>query len=62
MNDSLEKEEAEWYTSLLSEGNIIHDIKFSHTLPELITQFKISCCLFIVIFTSCTEYKPTKYY
>ena len=27
MNDSLEKEEAEWYTNLISEGNIIHDLK-----------------------------------
>ena len=26
MNDSLAKEEAEWYTSLLSEGNMIHGI------------------------------------
>ena len=38
MNDSLEKEEAEWYTNLLSEGNIIHDLKVSHDLPELLTQ------------------------
>ncbi|MCQ6281873.1 transcription-repair coupling factor [Bacillus sp. EB600] len=35
MNDSLEKEEAEWYTSLLSEGQIIHDVKISHDLPSL---------------------------
>ena len=26
MNDSLVKEEAEWYTALLSEGQIIHDL------------------------------------
>ncbi|PLR93300.1 transcription-repair coupling factor [Bacillus sp. T33-2] len=36
MNDSLNKEEAEWYTSLLSEGQIIHDVKMSHHLPDLI--------------------------
>lgn len=35
MNDSLEKEEAEWYTSLLSEGQIIHDVKISHDFPSL---------------------------
>lgn len=35
MNDSLEKEEAEWYTSLLSEGQIIHDVKIAHNLREL---------------------------
>ena len=41
MNDSLEKEEAEWYTSLLSEGKIIHGIKLAHSLPELITRLKL---------------------
>jgi transcription-repair coupling factor (superfamily II helicase) len=30
MNDSLVKEEAEWYTSLLAEGQIVHDIHISH--------------------------------
>ena len=38
MNESLEKEEAEWYTSLISEGNIIHDIKVTHNLTELIAR------------------------
>ena len=33
MNDSLVKEEAEWYTSLLSEGQIIHDVMISHDFP-----------------------------
>jgi transcription-repair coupling factor (superfamily II helicase) len=36
MNDSLIKEEAEWYTSLLSEGQIIHDLTISHDLPNLL--------------------------
>jgi transcription-repair coupling factor (superfamily II helicase) len=36
MNESLEKEEAEWYTDLLSEGRIVHDIKIAHRMPELI--------------------------
>jgi transcription-repair coupling factor (superfamily II helicase) len=35
MNDSLEKEEAEWYTSLLGEGQIIHDLKISHDFHNL---------------------------
>ncbi|RSD24497.1 transcription-repair coupling factor [Mesobacillus subterraneus] len=35
MNESLSKEEAEWYTSLLGEGQIIHDLKISHHLPDL---------------------------
>jgi transcription-repair coupling factor (superfamily II helicase) len=36
MNDSLEKEEAEWYTSLLGEGMIVHDVKISHQLSQLL--------------------------
>lgn len=35
MNDSLEKEEAEWYASLLGEGKIIHDLKISNNLYQL---------------------------
>lgn len=38
MNDSLEKEEAEWYTSLLSEGQIVHDVKISHQLKGFFQQ------------------------
>lgn len=38
MNESLEKEEAEWYTNLISEGNIIHGIKVSHNLTDLISK------------------------
>ncbi|ETI70695.1 transcription-repair coupling factor [Neobacillus vireti] len=36
MNDSLVKEEAEWYTGLLAEGEIIHDLHISHDLPALL--------------------------
>lgn len=36
MNDSLEKEEAEWYTSLLAEGMMVHDVKISHQLSQLL--------------------------
>jgi transcription-repair coupling factor (superfamily II helicase) len=38
MNDSLSKEEAEWYTSLLNEGQIIHDIKVSHSLSDFVQK------------------------
>ena len=34
MNDSLVKEEAEWYTSLLGTGQIIHDLHISHDLSR----------------------------
>ncbi|MGJ7923174.1 transcription-repair coupling factor [Neobacillus sp. LXY-4] len=36
MNDSLEKEEAEWYTSLLGEGKIPHDVKMAHPFLPLL--------------------------
>lgn len=38
INDSLEKEEAGWYTDLLSQGQIIHDIKLAHPMQELIMK------------------------
>ncbi|MFF2450328.1 transcription-repair coupling factor [Neobacillus sp. NPDC058068] len=38
MNDSLVKEEAEWYTGLLAEGEIIHDLHISHDLPALLQK------------------------
>ncbi|MCQ6276722.1 transcription-repair coupling factor [Bacillus sp. V3B] len=42
MNESLEKEEAEWYTGLLSEGNIIHNVKMSYSLSELTSRSNLS--------------------
>jgi transcription-repair coupling factor (superfamily II helicase) len=38
MNDSLVKEEAEWYTALLGEGQIVHDLTISHDLPVLLQR------------------------
>ncbi|TCN17667.1 transcription-repair coupling factor [Mesobacillus foraminis] len=38
MNESLNKEEAEWYTSMLAEGQMVHDLKVSHHLPELLQK------------------------
>lgn len=38
LNESLEKEEAEWYTDLLSQGRMIHDVKLAHNLSELIAN------------------------
>lgn len=38
INESLEKEEAQWYTDLLGEGKIVHDVKLAHDLPSLITH------------------------
>ncbi|MGG0719533.1 transcription-repair coupling factor [Robertmurraya massiliosenegalensis] len=40
MNDSLDKEEAEWYFSLLSEGKIIHDLVISHQIQARIQKTK----------------------
>ncbi|MFC7787255.1 MULTISPECIES: transcription-repair coupling factor [unclassified Rossellomorea] len=41
MSESLEKEEAEWYTSLLQEGQIIHDVPVSHAFSKLISTTKL---------------------
>lgn len=40
MNDSLMKEEAEWYTGMLSEGQIIHDIQVSHDMQAFLQRKK----------------------
>ena len=47
--ESLEKEEAEWFVSLLEEGQIVHNAKLSFTFEELdkmIYQQKIQYYLF----------------
>ncbi|MDP4170613.1 MAG: transcription-repair coupling factor [Bacillota bacterium] len=49
MDDSLKKEEAEWYTSLLGEGQIIHDLHISHELPNLM-QNKAFPVLYMSLF------------
>ena len=41
MSESLEKEEAEWYTSLLQEGQIIHDVAVSHAFSTLVNRTKL---------------------
>src|SRR5690606_27290286 len=38
MNERLEKEEAEWYTSLLEHGEIIHDLAVSNPFSQLLTK------------------------
>ncbi|MDR4950294.1 transcription-repair coupling factor [Neobacillus cucumis] len=38
MNESLIKEEAEWYTGLLAEGEIIHDLQISHDLSAMLQR------------------------
>ncbi|MFS0865394.1 transcription-repair coupling factor [Fredinandcohnia sp. 179-A 10B2 NHS] len=40
MSESLDKEEAEWVTSLLSQGEIIHDVTLSHKFAKLIQKSK----------------------
>lgn len=42
MNNSLEKEEAEWYTSLLSEGNIVHNVMISHRLQKIVQKSNLN--------------------
>jgi transcription-repair coupling factor (superfamily II helicase) len=38
--ESLDKEEAEWYTSLLGNGKIIHDVPISHSFSELLQKHR----------------------
>ena len=38
MGDQLDKEEAEYYTSLIADGKIIHDIMLSHSLSSLMQR------------------------
>ncbi|MGP7819511.1 transcription-repair coupling factor [Niallia sp. 01092] len=42
MNDTLEKEEADWYTSLLSNGEIIHDMTLSQNINDHLHHSKQS--------------------
>lgn len=42
INDQLVNEEAEWFTSLLEEGQIVHDIEVSHSLTKLLAQTNLS--------------------
>ncbi|WP_053369050.1 transcription-repair coupling factor [Bacillus sp. FJAT-27245] len=49
MNDSLDREEAEWYTSLLSEGKIIHGLSLSHRVPDLF-QKRVFPVLYLSLF------------
>ena len=42
MVSHLEGEEAEWFTSLLEEGNIVHEAKVSHSYEELIQKVPFS--------------------
>lgn len=48
-NQSLEKQEMEWYMSLLSEGQTIHDISFSHQLEPCL-KAKSYPILFLSLF------------
>ncbi|MBS4201488.1 transcription-repair coupling factor [Bacillus sp. FJAT-49732] len=41
MNESLEKEEAEWQTSLLEQGEIIHDLPVSNPFSQLLSKHQI---------------------
>ena len=38
MGESLDKEEADWYTSLLQAGEIVHDATVSHNLSKLLAS------------------------
>lgn len=50
IHERLEKEEAEWYTAMVEEGQMIYDLEVSHSLPDLLastTLRKIYLSLFL---------------
>ncbi|WP_316572824.1 transcription-repair coupling factor [Neobacillus sp. YIM B06451] len=49
MNDSLDREEAEWYTSLLGNGEIIQGLSLSHRVQDLF-QKRIFPVLYLSLF------------
>ncbi|QPC48472.1 transcription-repair coupling factor [Mangrovibacillus cuniculi] len=40
--EKFEKEEAEWYTSLMEEGKILHDIPLAHSLASLLVDHDLT--------------------
>ncbi|WP_203364422.1 transcription-repair coupling factor [Bacillus sp. REN10] len=40
LNESLQQEEAEWYTSLLEEGKIVHEMKLSYSFTEVMAKIE----------------------
>lgn len=40
MYENLEKEEADWYTSLLEQGKIVNDVQMSHKYADVLTKTK----------------------
>lgn len=42
INDRLMNEEAEWFTSLIEDGQIVHDIEVSNSLTKLLAQTNLS--------------------
>lgn len=40
IRESLDKEEAEWKTSLLGEGKIVHDLDTAHDIPRIMQKSK----------------------
>ncbi len=54
VTDSLEKEEEEWFISLLEEGKIVHGTKLSFTFKEIMAmmeQMKVYFSLFVRTFS-----------
>ena len=49
ISESLEKEEAEWYTALIEEGKAVHGLTLAHTLQEAI-QATIQPSVYLSLF------------
>ena len=56
------RKKAEWFTSLLEQGEITHGNEVSHQLSKLLVEHAYSAHLFIIIFKAYSQYKSAKYF
>lgn len=64
VTDSLEREEKDWYVSMLEEGKTVHDVKLSYTMKEILgmlEQRKIYFSLFARTFSGFTFKKNVSF-
>ena len=64
VTDSLEREEKDWYISLLEEGKTVHDVKLSFTMKEILgmlQQRKVYFSLFARAFSGMTFKKTVSF-
>jgi transcription-repair coupling factor (superfamily II helicase) len=58
MSETLEKEELDWHTSLLSEGEVIHDVEYSHSFFPLLYRTQKSIIYMSLFLRHVTHTNP----